>query len=111
MSPVQITVLKTLYNEDLAETYLTEGRTTGPCPLMREGDTFVYGGGAIMPEGFCPWAWVDIYQGIHTLSAGGSFTPWNRRAGETVLCCTDGIRPVVFALKTLPDTPDPLPGA
>ena len=105
VKPVMITVLKTCYDEDLAETYLSEGRETGPCPLLQEGNTFIYSGGAVMPEGFCPWAWVDIYRGVSSLSAGGSYTPWNRQAGEMILCCTDGVRPVVFALRALEDDP------
>lgn len=106
MKRVRITVLRKEFYPDLADTYLTEGRGVGPCPLLAEGDVFTYEGGAQMPPDFCPWAWIDIYRSVSALSAGGSHAPWNNRDGETILCCTDGIRPVVFQLLAL----DSLPG-
>jgi uncharacterized repeat protein (TIGR04076 family) len=39
--------------------------------------------------------------GVSALSAGASFAPWNNRDGEQILCCTDGIRPVVFRVEAL----------
>ena len=56
---VRIKVLKTEFYEDIADEYLSEGRAVGPCPILKEGDTFLYKSGeeAVMPEGFCPWAW------------------------------------------------------
>lgn len=104
MRKVQITVLKCDFDPALADAYLTEGRDVGPCPLLTVGQVFVYQGGAVMPDDFCPWAWVDIYRGVSTLSAGGSTVPWTNREGMQVYCCTDGIRPVTFLLEALPDT-------
>lgn len=101
MKKVKITVLKKFFYEDLAETYLTEGRSVGPCPLLEEGDTFLFEGSAVMPEGFCPWAWIDIYRGVNAISAGATYAPWNNREGMQILCCTDGVRPVVFAIEAI----------
>lgn len=101
MKNVRILVLKTAYDEMLAERYLTDGKDAGPCPYFKEGDTFLYKGGAEMPKDFCPWAWHDIYTNLSSLAAGGTYTPWNNHEGETVVCCTDGIRPVSFELKTM----------
>lgn len=101
MLKVRIEVIKVLFDSALAEHYLTDGATVGPCPLLREGQVFIFEGGARMPEGFCPWAWHDVYRSVSVLHAGGSFEPWNNRAGQTVVCCTDGIRPVVFELTAL----------
>ncbi|HOQ07360.1 MAG TPA: TIGR04076 family protein [Clostridiales bacterium] len=103
MKKVKITVLKTSFYEDYADAYLTEGKDAGPCPLLKEGDTFVYEGKAVMPEGFCPWAWIDIYGGVSAVSAGASYTPWYNKEGLQILCCTDGIRPVIFAVEALDD--------
>lgn len=103
MRQVKITVLKKHFYADLADAYLTEGKAVGPCPLLEEGDTFTYEGGAEMPPGFCPWAWIDIYRGVSALSAGATYTPWNNRDGLQILCCTDGIRPVIFAIETVKD--------
>jgi len=101
MKQVQIKVLKVVFDESLAELYLTDGKSAGPCPYFQVGDVFLYEGGAKMPEGFCPWAWHDIYTNISTLAAGGTYAPWNNADGETIVCCTDGIRPVSFELKAM----------
>ncbi len=98
---VKITVLRKHFYEDLADEYLTEGKSVGPCPLLREGQTFIYEGSAVMPEEFCPWAWIDIYRGVSALSAGATYKPWNNRDGMQILCCTDGIRPVVFKVEAI----------
>jgi len=96
---VRITVLKRFFYEEYAEAYLTEGKEVGPCPLLKEGDKFVFEGSAVMPEGFCPWAWIDIYRGVTALAAGATYTPWNNKDGMQILCCTDGVRPVVFVVE------------
>jgi uncharacterized repeat protein (TIGR04076 family) len=101
MKKVKITVLRKYFYEDLADAYLTEGRAVGPCPLLEEGDEFIFEGNAVMPEGFCPWAWIDIYKGVSSLSNGATYTPWNNRDGIQVLCCTDGVRPVVFLVEAM----------
>ncbi|MEN6313318.1 MAG: TIGR04076 family protein [Clostridiaceae bacterium] len=101
MKKVKITVLKKHFYEDLADTYLTEGRTAGPCPMLEEGDTFLFEGGAVMPKGFCPWAWIDIYAGVSAISAGAAYSPWYNKDGLQILCCTDGVRPVIFSVEAV----------
>jgi len=101
MKKVRITVLKRYFYEELADQYLTEGSAVGPCPLLQEGQVFLYEGGAVMPDGFCPWAWIDIYRGVSAISAGATYVPWNNRDGMQVLCCTDGVRPVVFTVEAV----------
>ena len=93
MKRVKITVLRKEFYPDFADEYLTEGREAGPCGLLNVG-------GAQMPEGFCPWAWIDIYHSVTSVAAGGTYKPWNRKDGQTIVCCTDGIRPVVFRVET-----------
>lgn len=101
MRKVKITVLKKHFYENIADAYLTEGRAAGPCPILEEGDIFLFEGSAIMPEGFCPWAWIDIYRGVNSIAAGATYTPWNNKEGMQILCCTDGIRPVVFSIEAI----------
>lgn len=101
MKKVAITVLKTEFYPKLADEHLTEGRAVGACPLHKIGDKYIYEGGAEKPEGLCPWAWIDIYRGVNALSAGASYAPWNNRDGVQILCCTDGIRPVIFKVEAL----------
>ncbi|HCT90191.1 MAG TPA: TIGR04076 family protein [Lachnospiraceae bacterium] len=102
---VKITVLKKDFHPEFAEQFLSDGKTVGPCPLLEEGDTFIFEGSAKMPEGFCPWAWIDIYGSVSSISSGSSFTPWNRQEGQTIVCCTDGIRPVIFDIQAMEDIP------
>lgn len=99
MKNVKITVLRKTMHEDIAREYLTDG--VQPCDFFEEGDTFLYTGGAEMPGGFCPWAWVDIYRSVGALSCGANYTPWQKRDGVNVLCCTDGVRPVSFLLEAV----------
>jgi len=63
----------------------------------------VYEGGAVMPEGFCPWAWIDVYHSIGTLSSSPTGNHWYRYPDKRIVCCTDGVRPVIFELQALPD--------
>jgi uncharacterized repeat protein (TIGR04076 family) len=100
---VKITVLKKLFIEEYADAYLTEGKAVGACPLLEEGQTYIYEGSAVMPEGFCPWAWIDIYRGVSALSAGSTYKPWNNKDGLQILCCTDGVRPVIFKVEAIAD--------
>lgn len=101
MKKVKITVLKKEFYPELAEEYLTDGKQAGPCPLLSTGDEFIFEGNAEMPKGFCPWAWIDIYRGVNSLSAGASYTPWNNRDSLQILCCSDGVRPVVFKIEAI----------
>ena len=81
MKRVKITVLRKEFYPEYADAYLTEGREVGPCPMLEVGDEFVFEGGAQMPEGFCPWAWVDIYNSVSALAAGASYAPLEQPGG------------------------------
>lgn len=102
---VAINVVHVEFYKELANEYLTEKESVGPCPFFKEGDTFLYDGEAQMPKDFCPWAWNDIYGNVNTLSAGGTNAPWYNADGLTVVCCTDGIRPVTFELRAQKSDP------
>ena len=58
MKKVKITVLKTLFLEELAAKYGIEGLTV--CSIMKEGQVFY--ADRVKPEGFCDGAWRSIYQ-------------------------------------------------
>lgn len=98
---VCITVLKREFYPELADEYLTEGRSVGPCPILKEGDRFLYEGGAVMPVGFCPWAWITIYHNVSAM-AGRRENTWYK-PNVSIECCTDGIRPVVFRVEAVED--------
>jgi len=93
---VRITVMKRLLLEDMVE-----GNTTGPwaaCSRLSDGQEFV-ASDANMPDGFCSWAWVDIQKYVITLARGGNFL--GSLPGRTVVCCSDGYRPVIFKLERI----------
>jgi uncharacterized repeat protein (TIGR04076 family) len=99
---VKITVLKTLYHPDLAETYRRRDVPRGPCPFFSEGQEFVIEYLAQRPEGFgCEWAWDDLHKIIFVLMLKGDFGTWMVDPNTFIACCTDGIKPVVFKIERL----------
>ena len=100
MSKLKITVLKRTFQEDLAAAYGQPDAT--PCPYFTEGQTFITEH-VERPEGFCPWAWNDVFSVFQTLRSGGDFGGWSKDAKSLIRCCTSGIRPVVFNLQWVED--------
>ena len=99
---VKITVLKTLYNEDLAQAYRRSDIRNGPCPFFQEGQEFIVEYLAQCPEAFkCEWAWDDLHKLIMTLMLKGDFGTWMQDPNMFIACCTDGIKPVVFKLERI----------
>lgn len=94
---VRITVLKKLFNEEIANAY-TEGGGWSHCEIFSEGREFL-SHNIEMPQGFCSWAWADIQKYIMALARGANFV--GLKPGVSVTCCTDGIRPVVFLLERI----------
>ena len=67
-----------------------------------EGTEWIVEKNMAMPNGFCGWAWRDLYKDLAVLANGGDFDPWVNK-GEMYTACTDGIRPVSFRLERLED--------
>lgn len=99
---VKITVLKTLFHEDLAGEYRRRDVHYGPCPVFAPGQEFVVNYLAERPEGFaCDWAWDDIHKILLALMLKGDFGTWMVDPNAFIACCTDGIKPVVFEIRRL----------
>lgn len=103
MARVKITVLKRLdpkdvFGEEVPINPMT-GKHHGVCDRYTDDQEFIVEEDLAMPEGFCGWAWHDIYKDMSVLKFGGNF-PWVKE-GEMVTCCTDGIRPVSFKMKRI----------
>lgn len=92
---VKITILKKLDTHDIFHDVTSVGEPRGVCSQFDVGQEFVINQDGGMPEGFCHWAWNDIYKVVTTLRYGGNFS------GKTsiIRCCTDGLRPVFFEIK------------
>ncbi len=97
-SKVKITVVKIPSTEEIFGDSPPMGQTFEPCTRFKVGQEFTTDG--TTPEGFCSWAWNNIYKEILFLAFGGNF-PWMKEKGTGVFCCTDGFRPVVFELRRI----------
>jgi uncharacterized repeat protein (TIGR04076 family) len=99
---VKITVLKTLFHQDLADQYRRADVHYGPCPMFAEGQEFIVDYLVERPEGFgCDWAWDDIHKILLTLMLNGNFGTWMKDPNMFIACCTDGVKPVVFKIERL----------
>jgi uncharacterized repeat protein (TIGR04076 family) len=98
----KITVLKKMFNQDIAEKFC-QGPVT-PCPVFKEGQEFIYNhsGDGNKPSGFCEHAWNDIYTAVMTLAQNGTFLGWMKKDNVSIACCTDGTRPVAFKIERIP---------
>ncbi len=104
MAECRIKVLRRMVVPEVAEEYI--GGTVGPCPLLRDGQEFVVSPTLEKPSGFCDWAWTDIHKFVVALARGGNFSQdifagWMKDNDSMVVCCTDGVRPVVFEVRRL----------
>ncbi len=107
MPTCKITVLKTMFNQDLAEEYRRPDIHDGPCPYYSEGQEFIVKHLGERPEDFfCDWAWNDIHKIFMALMTNGDFSPWMKDGNRFIACCTDGIKPVVFKLERIDDPSD-----
>ena len=98
----KITVLKTLYHQDLVEEYRRPDIRKGPCPFFKVGDEFTVNYLTERPEGFqCDWAWHDIHKILMILMTKGNFGTWMKNENNFITCCTDGTKPVVFKVERL----------
>ena len=96
-SLTKITVLKCFDTEEVFKKPPIKAKYSGPCPMFKEGQTFCVDD--VMPDGFCPYAWVSIFPLIMTLRFGGNCFEWYEEPGAGVGCCPDGLRPVIFKLE------------
>ncbi len=103
MARCRITVLRRTFNKDLVDEFVEEGRkeTIGPCEAFRDGQVFETDVISGMPQGFCSWAWDDIYKSLIGFFAGGDFGMWYQRKDVIIACCTDGTRPVIFKIEKI----------
>ena len=105
-SNVKITVIKkvdpsVIFDGDIPNMPGTD-RKYSICSAFEEGQEFIVGPDGNRPEGFCGWAWRDVYKDVSVLRFGGNFSPWVPE-GVAITCCTDGIRPVSFKMERIED--------
>ena len=103
---VKITVIKREYYQELADRFLVKPQT-GKCSIFHEGQEFIvtkenYERFAY-ENNFCIAAWDVIKIKVYAALQGGNFywEGWIKNRNEQILCCDDGIRPVVFLLERI----------
>ncbi|MCL2496709.1 MAG: TIGR04076 family protein [Clostridiales bacterium] len=99
MYRVKITVLKKDCYKELAEKYLANASTFGPCSCFEVGQETVADGFLSCPPDFCAEAWQNIWPYALAISRGGTFAPYTKEENQWVACCTDGLRPVSFLIE------------
>jgi uncharacterized repeat protein (TIGR04076 family) len=97
---LKITVLRRFAPEEVFDKKPIGYEKLEACDVYTDGQEFIVGDDGLMPEGFCVWAWDDIYKDILTLRYNGDFE-WFSEKGASVNCCTDGLRPVIFRIERL----------
>ena len=97
---LKITVLKRTDTKQIFGDNPPHGQVIEACSVFKEGQEFIVEDDGKMPEGFCHWAWDDLYKAVVTLRFGGNF-PWSTEHGTGIFCCTDGYRPVIFEIKRI----------
>ncbi len=91
---VKITVLKSMVLDDIVEKY-----SAGPvelCSRMKPGDVYITDG-RTCPEGFCTWAFADIFKDILLVRQEAKGYAADKKS--MVTACTDGFRPVIFLVE------------
>ncbi len=93
----RITVLKRMDNRRIQEQERIGG-ASGPCDAFEVGASYV--AGWEIPEGFCSFAWADIYNDVGMIQCGGS-PGYIGPAHTMISCCRDALCPVVFKIERL----------
>ncbi len=101
VSKVKITIIKKFSPIDVFghEVYSTSGNKITTCGAFEEGQEFIVEHIEKMPEGFCGWAWRDIYKDLSVLYFDGNF--YGHEEGVQHISCSDGRKPVCFKLERI----------
>jgi len=100
-SKVKITVLKKFKpSEVFGDKLPADTNIKDACSVFSPGQEYIIGEDGKVPEGFCVWAWNDLYSALTHLRFGGDF-PWMKDKGTIIACCSDGLRPVIFKLERM----------
>jgi uncharacterized repeat protein (TIGR04076 family) len=91
--PLKITVIRKFDLDDLDD-------YTHACGAVEEGQEFIVQKDGKMPEGFCYWAWHDLWPVMMTLRFGGDLT-YCKEGHRMYSSCTDGLSPVVFRVERI----------
>lgn len=95
---VKITVLKKLQIPDIHREYAADNVHT-QCAKYNEGQEYLCRN-VEKPDGLCSWAWVALQDKVVFLALGHDY-PWIRQKGVEIVCCADGLHPVLYKLERI----------
>lgn len=99
-SRLKITVLRRLKPEEVFTQSPAKHGPSEACHHYKDDQVFYVEEDGAMPDGFCDWAWNDLYKTVQTLRFGGNF-PWFEEPNISISCCTEGRRPVIFKIERI----------
>lgn len=106
MRGCKVTVVKKLYNEDMAKEC---GQIdSGPCKYFKLGQEFITYDFSQPKDFLCGLAWNDLSKVVTAFLCDGNFSSGifsgcMKNEKTMIACCTDGIRPVVFKIEKFED--------
>ena len=95
---VRIKVLKKIEVSDVHKEYAAEG-VHSVCRKQNEGQEYI-SKNVQKPQGLCSWVWPVIQEKVVFLALGHDY-PWIRQSGVEIVCCPDGLHPVLYKLERL----------
>ena len=103
---VKTTVIRRECYQDLVQQYIAKSGV-GKCSIFEEGQEFIVTQETYnqfpYENHFCVSAWDIIKHKVYSALQGGNFywEEWMKNTKEQILCCDDGVRPVVFLLELI----------
>lgn len=103
---VKITVIRREFYQDLAEKYVARPGV-GKCSVFEDGQEFTVTRETYnnfpYENHFCVSAWDVMKHKVYSALQGGNFywEGWMKNTKELIVCCDDGVRPVVFFLELI----------
>ncbi|MFX0209500.1 MAG: TIGR04076 family protein [Candidatus Hodarchaeota archaeon] len=100
MTTIKISVIKRIFPIEFFgyKMKTPSGKEISACQRFEDKQEF-YSTDLEKPEGFCEWAWHDLYKDLLVLLFGGEHS-WTE-PGVMYTSCTDGKRPVCFKLERI----------
>ena len=95
---VKITLLKKIELSEIHKEYAVKGSPT-TCIRYKEGQEFI-SKNVQKPNGFCSWAWVVVQEKVVFLGLGHDY-PWIKQKGTELVCCSDGLHPVIYKVERI----------
>lgn len=96
---VEITVLEKIGVSDLYEQYANREKTQTVCLRQTIGKKFI-SQNAEKPKQFCNRAWVAFRDKVRSLALGND-SPSINQSGIEIVCCPDGLHPVIYKLERM----------